>query len=307
MLANSLLPPLKVVVLCLPWYALSSLENVVNKLFLYRHPFPVTISVSHMIAHVFILYPSLRLVGVSPTLDIFNKKTLIYFIPLATLKLMVSIMSHASITLMSVSYANTIKTSMPLLTMALSRKILKEKHCFWELLSMICIIIGVFLATVTEISFNVDGLVCILLAMLTSVGESFVSKLALINLRIDPLSMLICIHMIAFVMIQPLWLALETSLILKDMVNNEEFSTMYFIMMLTASGLVSLGQHMLKISLVALMSPVNYSMANSAKSVIVIVVSLLLLKNPVTLWNTVGTSLALFGLMMYQKMKFKKD
>ena len=101
---------IKVTVLCILWFCLSSSNNVIIKRFLGRYPYPITVSLSHMTCTAFLMYPLLLVFGVRTTVDIPMLKFYLMLIPLGIGKLLVSTSSHVSIWRVPVSYAHTGKT-----------------------------------------------------------------------------------------------------------------------------------------------------------------------------------------------------
>lgn len=56
-------------------------------------------------------------------------------------------------------------------------------------------------------------------------------------------------------------------------------------------------------TLISHMTPVSYAIAGSAKRLVVITISILILHNPVTKLNLFGISLALIGVIIYNQVK----
>lgn len=290
-----------VLFLCLIWYVVSTSNNVIGKMVLSEFPYPMTVTMVQLTSITVYSGPFFNMWGVRKYTDMSWKYYLKIILPLAFGKFFASVTSHISIWKVPVSYAHTVKATMPLFTVILSRIILKEKQATLVYLSLIPIISGVGIATVTELSFNMLGLICALVSTMGFSLQNIFSKKVLKDTGIHHLRLLHVLGRWALIMFLPIWFYVDFfNVIRHPAITTGDYRV---IALLFTDGVLNWLQNIIAFSVLSLVPPLTYAVASASKRIFVIAISLFILGNPVTSMNVVGMTLAVIGVLCYNRAK----
>ncbi|XP_069126210.1 solute carrier family 35 member E1 homolog [Argopecten irradians] len=297
----------KLIVICLLWYTTSSGGNIVGKLVLNEFPYPMTVTMVQLLSGALYLKPIINLLSVPDSGNVPRYYYWTMILPLALGKFLASVSSHISIWKVSVSYAHTVKATLPLFTVLLSRIILGEKQTFPVYLSLVPIIGGVIIATLTELSFDYIGLISALCATVGFSLQTIFSKKCLKETGLHHLRLYVTICRLAAGCFLPMWALFDLRRIYAHHDSVNEDRMFYYLFLLLVDGFFSMLQNVFAFTVIAMVAPLSYAVANATKRIIIIGASLFFLRNPVTPMNLLGMSVAVFGVLMYNKVKYDQN
>ncbi|KAH8289260.1 hypothetical protein KR054_002428 [Drosophila jambulina] len=290
-----------VLLMCLFWYVISSSNNVIGKMVLNEFPFPMTVTLVQLCSITLYSGPFFNLWRIRKYQEIPRSYFYRLIVPLAVGKLLASVTSHISLWKVPVSYAHTVKATMPLFTVVLTRLFFGEKQPTLVYLSLLPIITGVGIATVTEISFDMMGLISALVSTMGFSMQNIFSKKVLKDTNIHHLRLLHLLGKLSLFIFLPLWLYMDSFAVFRhNAIKNLDYRV---IALLFADGVLNWLQNIIAFSVLSLVTPLTYAVASASKRIFVIAVSLLILGNPVTWINCLGMTLAIVGVLCYNRAK----
>ncbi|OAY66504.1 Phosphoenolpyruvate/phosphate translocator 2, chloroplastic, partial [Ananas comosus] len=134
------------------WYLFNIYFNIYNKQVLKVFPYPITVTtVQFTVGSVLVLFMWLTNLHKRPKI---SSAQLLAILPLAIVHTMGNLFTNMSLGKVAVSFTHTIKAMEPFFSVLLSALFLGELPTVWVVLSLVPIVGGVALASLTEASFN---------------------------------------------------------------------------------------------------------------------------------------------------------
>eukprot|EP01121_Diplochlamys_sp_Union-15-3_P013011 TRINITY_DN3974_c0_g1_i1.p1 TRINITY_DN3974_c0_g1~~TRINITY_DN3974_c0_g1_i1.p1 ORF type:complete len:312 (-),score=12.81 TRINITY_DN3974_c0_g1_i1:36-971(-) len=296
----------KIICTVLLWFLSSWLTNATNKYLLKEHPFPLTLTEIQfiiIILYCFLLRKYTNFVRETDSRKQLHQKLALLktVVPLSFAHIGTRVFHQIALQYIPISFAHTIKSTGPIFTVMVSRFITGEQHSRESLMSLIPIIFGVSMASLTEISFNLIGFISALLGTLTLTWLNVGTKNALETKRINQVELLLYTDIVAAIILIPFWLHLEGFGLVTVALQSGTYSLIALL-----NSICYFGQVLSAFILLGWVSTLTYSVISVSKRVFVITASILYFGNAVTITNVVGTTLAISGVFYYSYAKVRE-
>ncbi|KAL5201986.1 hypothetical protein ABZP36_012938 [Zizania latifolia] len=290
----------------LVWYLLNIYFNIYNKLVLKAIPFPYTITTFQFASgSFFITLMWLLNLHPKPRLS-FGQYAKI--LPLALVHMMGNVFTNMSLGKVAVSFTHTIKAMEPFFSVLLSVLFLGETPSFLVLGSLVPIVGGVVLASMTEVSFNWIGFWSAMASNVTNQSRNVFSKKLLADKEetLDDINLFSIMTVMSFLLSAPLMLSVEGIKFSPSYLQSTGVNLQELCLRAALAGTCFHFYQQVSYSLLARVSPVTHSVANCVKRVVVIVSSVLFFRTPISPVNALGTGVALAGVFLYSRFKKAK-
>ncbi|XP_054799660.1 phosphoenolpyruvate/phosphate translocator 2, chloroplastic-like [Prosopis cineraria] len=291
------------------WYVLNIYFNIYNKQVLKAYPFPATVTAFQFgyttlmitLIWTFNLYPK-------PTI---SRSQLLAILPLAVAHTIGNLLTNISFGKVAVSFTHTIKALEPLFTVVLASLFLGEQPTFWVVTSLVPIVGGVALASMTEVSFNWIGFGSAMASNLINQSRNVLSKKLMVNEEesLDNINLYSVISMISFILSIPFAISMEGFKFAPSFLQSaasQGLNVRELCVRLLLAGFCFHAYQQVSYGILQRVSPVTHSVGNCVKRVVVIVSSVIFFQTPVLLVNTLGTAVALGGVFFYSRAKRKE-
>ncbi|EFJ45867.1 hypothetical protein VOLCADRAFT_109189 [Volvox carteri f. nagariensis] len=288
------------------WYAANIAFNLYNKQVLKVFAFPITITEMQ-----FVVGSAITLLSWATGLLKAPKitgDTVRSVLPLAVVHTLGNLLTNMSLGAVAVSFTHTIKAMEPFFSVVLSAIFLGDQPSPAVLLTLLPIVGGVAIASMTEASFNWFGFLSAMGSNLTFQSRNVLSKKLMLKKGdaggLDNISLFCCITLASAALLLPFSLFFEGwRLTPGGLAELGVTDPVQVLMWVFASGLCFHAYQQVSYMILQRVSPVTHSIGNCVKRVVVIATSVLFFRNPVSLQNALGTAIALAGVFAYGRVK----
>lgn len=301
--SNSLARTLELGLLFGLWYLFNIYFNIYNKQVLKVFHYPVTVTtVQFAVGTVFVLFMWGFNLYKRPKL---SGSQLAAILPLALVHTLGNLFTNMSLGKVSVSFTHTIKAMEPFFSVLLSAMFLGELPTLWVVGSLVPIVGGVALASVTEVSFNWAGFWSAMASNLSNQSRNVLSKKVMVKKEdaIDNITLFSIITIMSLILAAPLTLIMEGVKFTPAYIQSAGLNVQQIYVRSLLAALCFHAYQQVSYMILQRVSPVTHSVGNCVKRVVVIISSVIFFQTPVSLINSLGTGVALAGVFLYSRVK----
>ncbi|XP_062191717.1 phosphoenolpyruvate/phosphate translocator 2, chloroplastic-like [Phragmites australis] len=285
------------------WYLFNIYFNIYNKQVLKVFPYPINITtVQFAVGTVVALFMWITGILKRPKI---SGPQLVAILPLAMVHTMGNLFTNLSLGRVAVSFTHTIKAMEPFFSVLLSAIFLGELPTVWVVLSLLPIVGGVALASLTEASFNWIGFWSAMASNVTFQSRNVLSKKLMVKKEesLDNINLFSIITVMSFFLLAPVAFLTEGIKITPTFLQSAGLNVKQVLTRSLIAALCFHAYQQVSYMILARVSPVTHSVGNCVKRVVVIVTSVMFFRTPVSPINSIGTAIALAGVFLYSQLK----
>lgn len=290
------------------WFGSAVLGTIVNKQLMKVFPYPIVLSVLHLAVGICMDY--LISLQHNSLRKPFPWHSYVDLLPAACTLIGSRVLTYVSYGQIPASLTHTIKASAPIFSVFLSRFYLKHVVKPVVVFSLIPIIVGVTLSSVTDLEFEWWGFVAAMTSTMVGSLQNVFTKHGLVNIESDPVILHLRTSVLALVMAVPAailtdirklgWPTSPPGVFANDVgADFSPDSSMFIAKMLVFSVFLQYIQTMGSLFVLSGVSAVTHQVSATLKRLVIIVCTIIYFGNSVQFLNYVGIVLALSGFFFY--------
>jgi len=291
------------------WYLFNIGYNIYNKKALNALPIPYTMAALQLLVGIPYV-AALWATGLrkAPSLSTDDVKKLI---PVSLGHLGTHIGAVVSLGAGAVSFTHIIKASEPVVSAALSALMLGTFYSPITYLTLLPIVGGVALASLKELSFTWVGFIAAMGSNLSSALRAILAKKTMgggVGENMTEANLYAVLTILSFIAMVPISLAVEPPAAIMACINSAlaaGFSAKYLWTQSILAGAFYYLYNEVAFLALGRVNPVTHAVGNTIKRVVIIIASVIAFNTPISTLGVIGSSIAIFGTLLYSLAKSK--
>jgi drug/metabolite transporter (DMT)-like permease len=299
------LTQLRGIVAILQWWAFNVLVIIMNKWIFQKldFKFPLTVSTVHFICSTIGAYTVIKVLKLKPLIEVNPQDRWRRILPMSFVFCVNIVLGNVSLRYIPVSFMQTIKSFTPATTVALQWLVWKKSFDRRVWLSLIPIVGGIVLTSVTELSFNMAGFLAAFFGCVVTSTKTILAESLLHGYNFDSINTVYYMAPYATMILALPALLIEGPGVAMWFAEHEFIFGPVLIILL--SGVSAFCLNFSIFYVIHATTAVTFNVAGNMKVAVAIVISWIIFQNPISFMNAVGCSVTLIGCTFYGYVRHK--
>uniref|UniRef100_A0A5B7BD88 Putative UDP-galactose transporter 1-like n=1 Tax=Davidia involucrata TaxID=16924 RepID=A0A5B7BD88_DAVIN len=287
------------------WWAFNVTVIVMNKWIFQKldFKFPLSVSCIHFICSTLGAYLVIKVMKLKPLIEVEAEDRWRRIFPMSLVFCINIVLGNVSLRYIPVSFMQTIKSFTPATTVVL-QWLVWRKHFDWHIwTSLVPIVGGILLTSVTELSFNIFGFCAALFGCLATSTKTILVESLLHGYKFDSINTLYYMAPFATMILAVPALLLEGTGVINWFQSHPSVCSSLIIIF--SSGVLAFCLNFSIFYVIHSTTAVTFNVAGNLKVAVAILVSWLVFQNPISVTNALGCGVTLAGCTFYGYVRHK--
>ncbi|XAR55571.1 hypothetical protein NMG60_11035681 [Bertholletia excelsa] len=287
------------------WWGFNVTVIIMNKWIFQKldFKFPLSVSCIHFICSAIGAYLVIKVLKMKPLIVVDPEDKWRRIFPMSFVFCINIVLGNVSLRFIPVSFMQTIKSFTPATTVIL-QWLVWRKHFDWRIwTSLVPIVGGILLTSITELSFNMFGFCAALFGCLATSTKTILAESLLHGYKFDSINTVYYMAPFATMILAGPAILLEGSGILQWFQSHTSiFSALIIIF---GSGVLAFCLNFSIFYVIHSTTAVTFNVAGNLKVAVAVTCSWLIFRNPISALNAVGCAITLLGCTFYGYVRHK--
>ncbi|PQM37526.1 UDP-galactose transporter 1 [Prunus yedoensis var. nudiflora] len=283
----------------LQWWGFNVTVIVMNKWIFQKldFKFPLTVSSIHFICSAIGAYTVIKILKLKPLITVEPEDRWRRIFPMSFVFCINIVLGNVSLRYIPVSFMQTIKSFTPATTVVL-QWLIWRKYFDWRIwCSLIPIVGGILLTSVTELSFNMLGFCAALFGCLATSTKTILAESLLHGYKFDSINTVYYMAPFATMILAVPAVVLEGNGVIEWLHTHQTLVPSLIIIF--SSGVLAFCLNFSIFYVIHSTTAVTFNVAGNLKVAVAVLVSWMIFKNPIPALNAVGCGITLVGCTFY--------